>query len=175
MTLEQACGLYERVSFLYVVDGYLCSLTDHEGMRELFTAKGETMQEAMDKLAELVRPFSSKEEMKKAAQIRIEAEALGARIWQAGREISMIPDLEMRKGEDRVVRVNLTRADLFNEKYGKPYETKEQAVERITKTLEALRIKLMDDEVEMTITDQCGRCGRFYLAGRDHDCVTDHD
>lgn len=54
MTLEQACGLHERVSFLYVVDGYLCSLTDHEGMRELFTAKGGTMQEAMDKLAELV-------------------------------------------------------------------------------------------------------------------------
>lgn len=91
MTLEQACGLHERISFLYVVDGYLCTLSDQEGERELFTAKGETLREALDGLQELVRPFASKKEMKKAAQIRIEAEAIGARVWQAGREISFLP------------------------------------------------------------------------------------
>ena len=175
MTLEQACGLHERVSFLYVVDGYLCSLTDHEGMRELFTAKGETMQEALDGLRELVRPYASKKEMKLAAQIRIEAEAIGARVWQAGREVSFLPKTQ---GECRAHRgpVVVDCQPMSDEEISETLKRKkehvgsQQASKRVAqgieplfqeehtrrvKELEAVQEKLMADVEEAIDWDEC--------------------
>jgi hypothetical protein len=169
--------LHERISFLYVVDGYLCTLSDHEGERELFTAKGVTLQEALDGLRELVRPYASKEEMKRAAQIRIEAEAIGARVWQAGREISFLPDMEYQS-KNRVVRARLSsdKPSVQSIPKSTPIADYKAIEERIKETLkrkkESQRIRELEAVQEQLMADVEGVMNDRMI--RDDDCSPDH-